>query len=379
MVRAIREHVKACSGMGQCRAMYVVIMAGGGGTRLWPLSSPERPKPFLRLFEEGTLFQRSVGRVVGPGLGLGPADVTVVAAGAYAALARAQAPGVGLLEEPVGRNTAAAIALATLAIDRPDDEVMVVLPADHLITDEAGFREVIRAAASGLARGAFGIAAPLVTLGVRVDRPATEFGYLIPDLPARQVVDGLSAYPLERFEEKPDPDRAVALQGQPGVAWNAGMFLWQRGAIRAALERFAPDILVTVEAGLAGDRLGDAYDAVRSTSIDYAVMEPAARAGIVAMGAMDVGWSDLGSWTALLGAIGATGTGRVVQAGESAAAGPDDLVVGRDADPAGRLVLLDGPRAILGLTPSALLEGVRPSRARIEALLERVSRQETRP
>ncbi len=75
--------------------MYVVIMAGGGGTRLWPLSSPERPKPFLRLFEEGTLFQRSVGRVVGPELGLGPADVTVVAAGAYAALAREQAPGVG--------------------------------------------------------------------------------------------------------------------------------------------------------------------------------------------------------------------------------------------------------------------------------------------
>ena len=277
MVRAIREHVKGCSGMGQCRAMYIVIMAGGGGTRLWPLSSPERPKPFLRLFEEGTLFQRSVGRVVGPELDLGPADVTVVATGAYAALARQQAPGVGLLEEPEGRNTAAAIALATLAIDRPDDEVTVVLPADHLVTDEAGFRTVIRAAALGLARGAFGIAAP------RHPRspggPAgEEFGYLIPDLPAGQVVDGLLAYPLERFEEKPDPDRAILLQTQPGVAWNAGMFLWQRGAIRAALERFAPDILVTVEAGLAGDRLAEAYDAVRATSIDYAVMEPASGA-----------------------------------------------------------------------------------------------------
>jgi mannose-1-phosphate guanylyltransferase len=395
MVRAILERVKARSGMGQWPAMYVVIMAGGGGTRLWPLSSPERPKPFLALFEEGTLFQRSVGRVVGPELGLGPGDVTVVAAGRYAALAGAQVPGVAVLEEPDGRNTAAAIALATLAIDRPDDEVMVVLPADHLIVDEARFREVIRTAAAGmageggLARAAFGIdGPPLVTLGVQVDRPATEFGYLIPDVARAATIHGLRAYPLQRFEEKPDRERAEVLLAEPGVAWNAGMFVWQRRAIRDALERFAPDILVTVEAGLVGGRLGEAYEAVRATSIDYAVMEPAARAGLVAMGSMDVGWSDLGSWTALLGAIGADGIGRVVQPGEAAEAGPDDLVVAREGgaggegDPpgaSGRLVLLDGPRGILGPTPSALLQDARPSRARIEALLERVSRQETTP
>ncbi len=361
-------------------AMYIVIMAGGGGTRLWPLSSPERPKPFLRLFEEGTLFERSVGRVVGPELGLTQADVTVVAAGRYAALARDQAPGVTILEEPEGRNTAAAIALATLAIERPEDEVMVVLPADQLIEDEAAFRGVIGDAEAGLARGAFEMTVPpLVTLGVRVDRAATEFGYLIPDVARGATVHGLRAYPLERFEEKPDRDRAEVLRAAPGVAWNAGMFVWQRRAIRDALERFAPDILVTVEAGLVGGRLGEAYDAVRATSIDYAVMEPAARAGLVAMGSMDVGWSDLGSWTALLGAIGAVGTGRVIQAGEPATAGPDDLVVEREGGEGGRLVLLDGPRAILGPTPSALLERARASRDRIEALLDRVDRQETRP
>ena len=354
--------------------MYVVIMAGGGGTRLWPLSSPERPKPFLPLFPDGTLFQKTIARLLGPELDLEISDVTVVAAGQYAALARAQAPGVGLLEEPEGRNTAAAVALATLAIDRPEDEVMVVLPADHLIEREDVFRGVLRDAADGMARGAFGVEAPLVTLGVQADRPATEYGYLIPRFADGRVVHGLQAYPLERFEEKPDETRAGQLLDQPGVAWNAGMFVWQRRAIRAALATSAPDILETIERGLAGGDVHGAYASVRSTSIDYAVMEPASVAGQVAMGAMDVGWSDLGSWTALLEALGGVGDGRVVQPGESAEAGDDDLVVERVG---GELALHDGPRSILAETPVALLAGARPGREVVERLLERAARQET--
>lgn len=353
--------------------MYAVIMAGGGGTRLWPLSTPERPKPFLPLFAEGTLFQQTIARIVGSDLGLTLNDITVVAAGPYAELARTQVPGVDVLEEPEGRNTAAAIALATLAIDRPEDEVMVVLPADHLIAREDVFRAVIRDAADGIARGAFGIDAPLVTLGVQADRPAVEYGYLIPRIDDGEVVNGLQAYPLERFEEKPDKDRAELLRLQPGVAWNAGMFLWQRAAIRAALASSAGDVLETVQRGLVGGHLASAYANARSVSIDYAVMEPAAADGLVVMGAMDVGWSDLGSWTALLAALGAVGEGRVVQPGEAADAGKDDLIIER-AD--GRLRLATGPRGILAETPVALLEGARPTRPVVNALLQRVARQE---
>jgi mannose-1-phosphate guanylyltransferase len=353
--------------------MYVVIMAGGGGTRLWPMSTPERPKPFLPLFPDGTLFQKTIARIVGPDLGIALSDVTVVAAERYAELARAQVPGIGLLEEPEGRNTAAAVALATLAIDRPADEVMVVLPADHVIGDEATFRAVLKAAEAGIARGAFGIDAPLVTLGIQTDRPATEYGYLIPRLDMGDDIKGLRAYPLERFKEKPDPVEAGRLWRQAGVAWNAGMFLWRRRAIRTALETSAPDVLETVHGGLAEGDLARAYGRVRSISIDYAVMEPAAAAGRVVMGAMNVGWSDLGSWTVLLETLGGVGVGRVVQPGETAEAGPDDLVVER-VD--GRLVLRDGPRSILAEAPVALLAGARPARDIVEALLKRVARQE---
>ncbi len=357
--------------------MYAVIMAGGGGTRLWPLSAPERPKPFLPLLGDRTLLQLTADRLLaGPELGLGPSDIAVVTDRRYAALVREQLPGVLVLEEPMGRNTAAAVALATVAIERPADEVMLVLPADQTIEREDVFRATLAAAARGLARGAFGIASPLVTLGIEVSRPATEYGYLIPDLHAGAEVDGLMAYPLERFQEKPSVSVASELQRRPGVAWNAGIFLWRRGAIRAALEEFAPDVLGAITAAHASATLEAAYRTVRSTSIDYAVMEPAAAAGHVVMGAMDVGWSDLGSWTILLEALGGAGVGRVIQPGESADAGPDDLIVERID---GRLALAGGPRGILGPSPSALLAGARPARSIVEALLERVAQQETRP
>ncbi len=354
--------------------MYVVIMAGGGGTRLWPLSTPERPKPFLPLLGERSLLQLTVDRLLaGDELGVQPSDVTVVAAASFAHLVRAQVPGVASLEEPEGRNTAAAIALAAVAIDRPEDEVMVVLPADQVIEKEGLFRAVIADAEAGIARGAFGLDAPLVTLGVQTSRAATEYGYLIPKPGPGLEVHGLRAHHLERFEEKPTAKRAEQLRRQEGVAWNAGMFLWRRRSIRTALSAFAPDILAGIEGGLAHGDLAQAYAAVRSSSIDYAVMEPAAAAGLVVMGAMDVGWSDLGSWTVLLETLGGVGVGRVVQPGETAEAAPDDLVVER-VD--GRLVLRDGPGGILAQAPVALLAGARPARDVVEALLERVARQE---
>jgi mannose-1-phosphate guanylyltransferase len=350
--------------------MYAVVMAGGGGTRLHPLSRPERPKPFLPLLAHGTLLQASVARLAGL-----TDDVTIVADRRYEALAREQAPDAQFLLEPLGRNTAAAIALAALAIDRPEDEVMVVVAADQTVEKVPVFQAVL-AAAEQIATGAFGIDDPLVTLGIEVDRAATEYGYLIPDLGRGGVIADVEAYPLQRFEEKPKPGRAAELLDMPGVAWNAGIFVWRRRAILAALERYTG--LVQSLGPMIGSPglLEQAYNAIqRPVSIDYAVMEGAAQDGRVVMAAMDVGWSDLGSWSALLGAIGARGTGAVVQAGETVEVDEDDLVVRRVG---GRLgVVAPTERGSMTATqPIALLRGTAPDRAVVERLIERCSEPE---
>jgi mannose-1-phosphate guanylyltransferase len=353
--------------------MYAVIMAGGGGTRLHPLSRPERPKPFLPLVDSGgSLLQATVERLDGV-----TADVTIVTDRRYERIVKAQLPGVAVLTEPLGRNTAAAIALAALAIDRPQDEVMVVLPADQTVERTAVFADVLRAT-EHLAEGAFGIDDPLVTLGIAVDRPATEYGYLIPDVDRGEDLFGLRAYPLHRFEEKPKPARAEELAEQPGIAWNAGIFAWRRRAIVAALGRYT-GLLQSLGPMVASPQMLDrAYESIqRAISIDHAVMESAARNGDVVMASMDVGWSDIGSWTALLAAIGARGTGSVVQAGETVEVEADDLVV-RRVD--GRLGVIAPPErgSITAMHPIAVLRGTGPDRDRIEALIERCSDQEER-
>ena len=351
--------------------MYAVILAGGGGTRLHPLSRPDHPKPFLPLVTTQTLVQATVARLAGV-----TDDVTVVTDRRHEHLVRTQLPGVAALAEPLGRNTAAAIALAALAIDRPDDEIMLVLPADQTVERADVFGRVLRSAGEGLATGAFGIEDPLVTLGIRVDRPATDYGYLIPDIARGETILGLSAYPLLRFEEKPKPARAEELVEQAGVAWNAGIFLWRRRAILAALRRYT-GLLQSLGPMVGSPPMLDrAYESIqRAVSIDYAVMESAARDATVVMGSMDVGWSDLGSWSALLAAIGARGSGSVVQAGETVDVDLDDLVVRRVG---GRLgVIAPSERGSITATqPLAVLHGSGPDLALVQGLIERCSKPE---
>lgn len=346
--------------------MYAVIMAGGGGTRLHPLSRPERPKPFLPLLPSGeTLLQATARR-------LPTQDITVVTERRYERAVRDQLPDAHVLLEPMGRNTAAAIALATVAVDRPDDEVMLVVPADAYITPETErlYTSVLEKA-ERLATDAFEIDDPLVTFGVQASRPATGYGYLVPKLETGRDVDGLMAYQLDRFEEKPTVDRAEMLLKDPGVAWNAGIFLWRRSAITAALGRFT-GLLQTLRPMVGAPMLLEsAYEAIQQPkSIDHAVMEGAAKSGRVVMGAMDVGWSDLGSWTALLAALGARGEGSVIQPGESAEVDRDDLVVRRVE---GRLGVIAPPErgSITAAQPIALLRGSAPDIDVVESLIER--------
>jgi mannose-1-phosphate guanylyltransferase len=346
--------------------MYAVIMAGGGGTRLHPLSRPERPKPFLPLLPSGeTLLQATARR-------LPTQDITVVTERRYERFVRDQLPDAHVLLEPMGRNTAAAIAFATIAIDKPDDEVMLVVPADAYIEpdSESRYHDVL-ASAEPLARDAFEIDEPLVTFGVQMARPATQYGYLIPKLDTKREVDGLVAYQLDRFEEKPSPERAEMLMKEPGVAWNAGIFLWRRASITSALGRFT-GLLQTLRPMVGAPMLLEAaYEAIQQArSIDHAVMEGAAKSGRVVMGAMDVAWSDLGSWTALLAAIGAGGTGSVVQAGETVEVEGDDLVV-RRVD--GRLGVIRPPErgSMTATQPIAVLRGTAPDIDRVRDLIER--------
>jgi mannose-1-phosphate guanylyltransferase len=353
--------------------MYAVILAGGGGTRLWPLSSPERPKPFLPLVGDESLLQLTVERVADL---VAPDDVFVVTDRRYAGLVRTQLPSVRVVSEPVGRNTAAAVALAVAAIDRPEDDVMLILPSDQWIADREGFEDTIRAAAT-LAEDGFGIDAPLVTLGVRPTGPSTDYGYLLPKLDDGALVHGLRAYPLAGFEEKPTDARARELFGISGTAWNAGMFLWRRRSIRAALERYTS--LPTVIAPAVGSDLALqlAYDHLTPLSIDRAVMEGAAQDGRVVMASLSVGWSDLGGWSALLAAIGAQGTGRVVPPGDAVELGGSDLLIERRA---GQLEIVEGPRgSISSGLPTALLSGSTPDRPMLDALLQRMAAQGATP
>ncbi len=346
--------------------MYAVIMAGGGGTRLHPLSRPERPKPFLPLLPSGeTLLQATARR-------LPTQDITVVTERRYERFVRDQLPDAHVLLEPMGRNTAAAIAFATIAIDKPDDDVMLVVPADAYIAAESeGLYTSVLDKAERLATDAFEIEEPLVTFGVQTTRPAIQYGYLIPKLETKRDVDGLVAYQLDRFEEKPTIERAEMLLKEPGVAWNAGIFLWRRGSIAAALGRFT-GLLQTLRPMVGAPMLLEAaYEAIQQPkSIDHAVMEGAAKTGRVVMGAMDVGWSDLGSWTALLAAIGARGEGSVVQAGETVEVGDDDLVVRRVDGQLGVIAPL-GRGSMTATQPIAVLRGTAPDIGRVRELIER--------
>jgi len=275
--------------------VYAVVLAGGGGTRLWPLSRPECPKPFLRLLGEETLIQRTVARLAPL---VEPRDVYVVVNRRHLGLVAEQLPAIpsaNVIGEPVGRNTAAAVALAAEAIDRPDDEVMLVLAADAHIADEPGFRAALAAAAE-VARGDL-----LVTLGVTPDRPETGYGYVLARPPAREVA-GRPTFAVDRFVEKPSAERAAEMIATGLASWNASIFSWTRGTIRSRLARHSPDILNAVRAIVANGTLEEmdaAYPSIRATSIDYAVMEPASLEGAVAVVPMNVGWSDLGSWAAL--------------------------------------------------------------------------------
>lgn len=277
--------------------MYIVILAGGSGTRFWPLSRKSTPKQLMSVFGGKSMLQRTVERV----LPLAPKRVIVVTNKLQAAETRRQLEyisgvPVDVVEEPVGRNTAPAIGLAASIIARFDpDGVMAVLPADHYIVDEERFREVLRQAKGVALEG------KLVTLGITPTRPETGYGYIEAEAGAQG-----EAAPVRRFVEKPPLERAIEFLESGRFYWNSGMFVWGACTILDQIGLLMPDLSAAL-ARLAFEeelweladlkpQIEEIYAGIKGESIDFGVMERATGVQVIPA---SFGWSDVGSWSAL--------------------------------------------------------------------------------
>ncbi|MGD8310535.1 MAG: mannose-1-phosphate guanylyltransferase/mannose-6-phosphate isomerase [Chromatiales bacterium] len=288
-----------------------VILSGGAGTRLWPLSREAYPKQFLPLVGEATMLQETAARLDGlgeehPHHGIGVADPLVVCNEDHRFLVAEQLIESGrharaILLEPEARNTAPALTLAALAATRDGaDPVLLAMPADHVIVDSVAFRSAV---AEGCLRATEGA---VITFGIVPGGPETGYGYIR----RGSALDGSStAFVLDAFVEKPDRDTAEAYVASGDYLWNSGIFMMRAGRWLDLIERYRPELAAACRRAFDGatsdidfcrvDR--DAFRACPSDSIDYAVMEPfsAEAEGQAIVLALDAGWSDVGAWSAL--------------------------------------------------------------------------------
>ncbi len=272
--------------------VWTVIMAGGVGSRFWPLSRARRPKQLLDLFGDGPMLKKTSDRVAP----LTPPErqlvVTSTTLGAATRALLPDVPAVNVLEEPVGRNTAAAIGWAALAVRRRDpDAVLMILPADHHIADEDGFRAICQRAANIAREGV------IVTVGIQPTHPETGYGYIRAGEP---LVAAPGAFTVAAFKEKPDLATATRWLAEGGYLWNAGMFFAPAQLMLDELAAFEPELRQGLDAldvdAPAPDLVASVYPGLPSISVDYAVMERSSRVAVLP-GAF--GWSDVGSWRSL--------------------------------------------------------------------------------
>lgn len=312
-----------------------VIMSGGSGTRLWPMSRLSKPKQFLSLFSENSMFQETALRVASD-KDEAYLDPIVIAGGKHGAIVAEQLREVDIdpaeiILEPCARNTAAVAAVAAAWVaSKKQDALILLMPADHHIEDAAGFRNVVSKGVDAAERGY------IVTFGIKPDRPHTGYGYIETGTPISEGISEVAA-----FKEKPNQKTAEKYLEDGAHFWNAGIFLFKASAMLDELDQHAPEIKSSsvnalensVMSGAARRLDEDIFSACPANSIDYAVMEKTSKAAIVAP--VDVGWSDIGSWTE---APSRDGSANVVLANASnniirtngpviAAAGVNNLVI----------------------------------------------------
>jgi len=290
---------------------FAVILAGGGGTRLWPLSRKDKPKQMLKLDGERTLFEVAVDRL----LGLFPADrIMVVTSEPQAQTFQTELPEIPVenyVIEPSGRDTAAAIGLAAVALKKRDPQaVMAVVTADHYIEREGRFLHVLRAAGQVAEEGY------LVTLGIQPTFPSTGFGY-IQQGSYLGTYENIVVFKAGSFKEKPDARKAIEFLEAEDHSWNSGMFIWQVEKVLAEIQRQMPQLNKALEKISAAwgrpeyrDVINKVWSKLDKVSIDFGVMEGAQNVAVIP--ARGLGWSDVGSWNAVYEVLPKTAEGNVI-------------------------------------------------------------------
>lgn len=339
--------------------LYAVILAGGRGTRFWPLSRRAMPKQCLSLDGGPTLIQRTVSRIVP----LIPLERVLVVTGPDMAEAvREQLPDLppgNLLVEPSARNTAPVAAWTAWEVARRGGGTLCVLPSDHVIADEPAFRAALALALESASAGG------IVTLGIQPTHPETGFGYIAP----RSLAPAGAVTPVERFVEKPDSPRAKELIAA-GCLWNAGMFCWRADTVQAAVRAFLPRTAAAMEDWVAGVSIHDAWPQTDATSVDYGILERSRDIGVVPG---DFGWSDVGSWPALAEILPAEPWGCGVGEVEALRA------TGNVVYSPGRLVALLGVDDLVVVdTPDVLLVALKSEGQKVKDLLDQVEQRRSR-
>lgn len=300
-----------------------IILAGGAGSRLWPLSTEKRPKHLMQITGDRSMLEQTLERVADECLFLPP---IIVGAASQAREISAIAPSVKLILEPKPCGSAAAVAFAALSV--PDDTVVLVLPSDHHIDDPAPLFEAIGRGLESARSGR------LVTFGIKPIRADEGYGYITA---GKALAPGV--YEVNSFVEKPDAARASELVEQGGAFWNSGMFMFSASVFLEELQKHAPKIYEAARLAMTGAEQdgsqtcpdGRPLDDCPSTSIDYAVMEHSDRIAVVPV---DLGWSDVGSWAAIFDLAEKDGEGNVV--GTNC----------RTLDSRGCLIRSEGPRIV---------------------------------
>lgn len=290
---------------------YAVIMAGGGGTRLWPLSRQATPKQLLNLFDGKTLFELAVERLQGL---FPPEHILVVTIAEQAEKLKKITPHIpenNYLIEPMPRGTAAVVAMAAAAIVKRDPEgIMVVLTADHYIEKVDEFRAILIAGCEFANRG------PLVTLGIKPTYPATGYGYI----EAGENLNSYGDYTIKqvvRFEEKPDENRAIDFLKSGQYYWNSGMFIWKASVIQDEFSRHMPalaEILMEIQHYIGVDHtsisFSEKWQSITPQTIDFGIMEKSDN--VVVIPVEEIGWNDVGFWDSLFDLMPADENGNII-------------------------------------------------------------------
>lgn len=329
--------------------LYAVILAGGAGTRFWPVSRKSKPKQFLNITGKGTLFQETIRRI---SQRIVNENIFVVTNENYRREVARQVAGINIpksniLLEPEGRNTAPAICWAAARINKINKEaVMMVLPSDHLILNQNRFLKVLDGAVR-LALDQY-----LVTLGIVPTRPDTGYGYL---KTVKSRVNNKNIVKVEKFTEKPSAGRARQFLKKKNYLWNSGMFIWKSSVILQEFRRYLPDIYnLLVGAGIKPVVTNQGYvkkiwALMPNISIDYGILEKAAN--VATIPARDIGWSDLGSWESLMDVLPKDKNGNITKGDVVQMYCKDTLIWGGKKLIASigvnNLVIIDTPDALL--------------------------------